>query len=212
MRKVSIGAPLVKYHNYPRKKRWNTLLFPIFLVGLILVIGNYFYPHITKLNAPKISISALEQTVHQLTNEQRIQNGLNPLSFDAKLAEIARKHSEDMSKRNFFSHVNPDQQTPTQRGDLLNYKCRKDYGNYYTEGIAENIFKSHLYHSITYYNGIPTFYDWISQNDLAKLTVDGWMSSPGHRQNILTNTYDREGIGVSINQATKEVYVTQNFC
>ena len=37
------------------------------------------------------------------------------------------------------------------------------------------------------------------------------MNSPGHRENILTGVFDREGIGVEITQDYK-VYVTQNFC
>ncbi len=37
------------------------------------------------------------------------------------------------------------------------------------------------------------------------------MNSPGHRENILTEIYDREGIGVEITDDHK-VYVTQNFC
>jgi uncharacterized protein YkwD len=37
------------------------------------------------------------------------------------------------------------------------------------------------------------------------------MESPGHRENILTKTYDSEGIGVEIS-ADDKVYITQNFC
>jgi hypothetical protein len=33
---------------------------------------------------------------------------------------------------------------------------------------------------------------------LTPSTVDGWMNSPGHRKNILTPAWLREGIGVSI--------------
>jgi uncharacterized protein YkwD len=37
------------------------------------------------------------------------------------------------------------------------------------------------------------------------------MSSSGHRRNILTRHYRREGIGVAIGKDGK-VLVTQNFC
>jgi len=37
------------------------------------------------------------------------------------------------------------------------------------------------------------------------------MKSPGHRKNILTPYWKKEGIGVHIGPDDK-VYVTQNFC
>ena len=111
---------------------------------------------------------------------------------------------------NFFSHDNLIGQDPTERGRLAGYYCRKDFGSYYTEGIAENIFQNNLYDSVTYYNGIPS-YDWNTQEEIAKSTVSGWMTSPGHRENILTATYDKEGIGVAIS-SDDEVLITQDFC
>ena len=45
----------------------------------------------------------------------------------------------------------------------------------------------------------------------ARDTVDGWMASPGHRENILTPTYDRLGAGMAISSGG-ELYATQNFC
>ncbi|MGL5058366.1 MAG: CAP domain-containing protein [Microcoleus sp.] len=158
-----------------------------------------------------LSISGTEHEIHQVINQQRQKYGLAKLSFDAKLSEIAREHSKDMAKRNFFSHESPEGKTPTNRGAIAGYKCRKNYGNYYTEGLAENIFKSHLYKSIVYYNGVPS-YDWMIQSEIAQSTVSGWMSSPGHRKNILTATYNKEGIGVAISLERNEIYVTQNFC
>jgi uncharacterized protein YkwD len=164
-------------------------------------------------NSPQIviSISALEQQIHQLINQERQQYNLTLLTFDSKLSYIARQHSQDMALRNFLSHKTPEGTTPTERGNAAGYACRKNYGNYYTEGIAENIFMSHLYSSITYYNGVP-HHNWMSQIDIAKSTVMGWMSSPGHRQNILTATYDKQGIGVAVSQERNQVYITQNFC
>ncbi|NEP01937.1 MAG: CAP domain-containing protein [Symploca sp. SIO2E9] len=159
----------------------------------------------------KVSISGLENKIHQLVNHERIKYRLSPLQFDSKLADIARGHSKDMAKRNFFAHQTPEGKSPADRGIAANYYCRKDYGTYYTKGISENIFKSHLYSSITYYNGVP-YYNWMTQDKLANLAVSGWMSSPGHRKNILTATYDQEGIGVAVALERNEVYITQNFC
>lgn len=162
--------------------------------------------------APLLDVGLIETQVHQLTNEQRIAHNLRPLTTDAALATIARTHSRDMADRQFFDHVNPDGKSPSDRGFAQNYPCRKDYPDYYTEGIAENLYMTDRFNSVTTYNDVPAAYDWMHELDLAEATVQGWMNSPGHRANILTGTYDREGIGVVVDEATHKVYVTQNFC
>jgi len=40
----------------------------------------------------------------------------------------------------------------------------------------------------------------MTMGDLAFKIVDDWMNSPPHQENIPTETYDREGIGVSIGE------------
>lgn len=157
--------------------------------------------------APTIDISKLEQRIHELINQQRNSNGLSSLSFDSSLAVIARGHSQDMAKNNYFSHINLQGQNAIARGNQQGYPCRKDYGSYYTYGISENIFDTH--HDTTY-NGI-TVNDFESIEVMAQKTVNGWMNSPGHRKNILTSTFDREGIGVGI-ASDNTVYITEDFC
>jgi uncharacterized protein YkwD len=159
---------------------------------------------------PAVDIPTLENRVHELINQQRRNNGLSSLSYDTSLASIARKHSADMAKNNYFSHYTLQGLDPTGRGSQAGYSCYKNYGSYYTTGIAENIMQNNLYDSVTYYNGIPR-YAWNTQEEIAQSTVDGWMTSPGHRQNILTSTYNREGIGVAIASDDK-VYITEDFC
>jgi uncharacterized protein YkwD len=158
---------------------------------------------------PVINIQELELEIHYLINDERQKNGVSLLQYDDKLADIARAHSQDMANRNYFSHYNPEGQGPTERAKAAGYPCYKNYGSYYTDGIAENIFQNNLYDTVTYYNGIAV-YDWNSQSEIASSTVSGWMDSAGHRQNILTSTYDKEGIGVSISSDDK-VYITQDF-
>jgi uncharacterized protein YkwD len=159
----------------------------------------------------KIDITKLEKRIHALINENRINNGVSSLSFDDNLALIARGHSVDMSINNYFEHDNKKGEDPTMRGQDVGYTCRKDYGSYYTNGIAENIFQNNLYDSTSYVNGIPVSHDWNSLEDIAQSTVNGWMNSPGHRQNILKAQYDREGIGVAISSDDK-VLITEDFC
>ncbi len=116
-----------------------------------------------------------------------------------------------MASRNYFSHDTLEGKDPTDRGTFQGYHCQKTIGNLIYSGIAENIFQNNLYDTVWTTNGIPTSYDWNDLDSLATSTVDGWMDSPGHRENILTSTYDKEGIGVEISSDDK-VYITQNFC
>jgi len=78
------------------------------------------------------------------------------------------------------------------------------------EGFPENIFQNNLYDSYTSY-GVYTTYDWNTPDEIARSTVDGWMNSAGHRENILTPYYYSEGIGVAISSDNK-VLITQDFC
>jgi uncharacterized protein YkwD len=77
----------------------------------------------------------------ELVNEDRLANWremnghTNPLRWDEKLAQIARAHSEDMVQRNFFSHVNPDGQSPVER--------LQDAG-VLSSSVGENISKNHF--------------------------------------------------------------------
>ena len=156
---------------------------------------------------PSIDTSTLEKRVHELINQQRNSHGLTSLTFDSSLATIARGHSQDMARNNYFSHVNLQGLAPADRGNQQGYPCRKDYGSYYTYGIAENIFKTH--HETTT-NGI-SINDFEPLETIAQNTVNSWMDSSGHRENILKTTYDHEGIGVGVG-SDNTVYITEDFC
>jgi len=160
---------------------------------------------------PTINILELEEEIHSLVNTERINNGISRLEYDTKLADIAKAHSEDMALRDYFSHntLGIYSQGPTERAKAAGYNCYKDFGSYYVDGIAENIYQNWLYSSITYYGEAAT-YNWYTQDEIAISTVAGWMDSPGHRQNILDSSYSKEGIGVAISTDNK-VLITQDF-
>ncbi len=61
------------------------------------------------------SITAAEQQAVSLLNADRRANGLADLTVDSRLTTVARNHAQDMITRNFFSHTNPDGQTPFTR-------------------------------------------------------------------------------------------------
>ena len=158
-------------------------------------------------HASKIDVRQLEAVAHDLINAERTEYGIHPLDHIEKIRLIARAHSEDMASRGFFAHENLFGLDPTDRAQRAGYDCRKNYGSHYTYGLAENIYQGWLFGS--YLNGVPT--GWFSLEEIAHIAVDGWMNSPGHRQNILDASYDRAGMGVAI-AADGKVLLTQNFC
>ena len=67
-------------------------------------------------------------------------------------------------------------------------------------------------YEITVINNVETqSYNWKSLDDLAEEIVSQWMSSKGHRENILRKDFHHGGIGIAVNDK-QELYATQNFC
>jgi uncharacterized protein YkwD len=145
--------------------------------------------------ASGVRVADLERLVHDRINDERVNHKLNALGVDRRLSAIARAHSEDMARRNFFSHVNPDGEDPTARGKHAAYECHKEFGRVVREGLAENL-----------YEGSPPR----GTDEIVRASVRNWMNSPGHRRNILEKGYDRTGIGAAI--SSDRIYITQLFC
>ncbi len=56
-----------------------------------------------------------EQQALSLLNQDRAKNGLSALKSNAKLTALARSYAQDMIKRGYFSHYNPEGQSPFDR-------------------------------------------------------------------------------------------------
>lgn len=123
------------------------------------------------------SLSAIEQAVLDLTNVERQKAGLKPLQADQNLMNSARQKSTDMASNGYFSHTSPTYGSP--------FDQMKANGVTY-KSAAENIA--------------------MGQRS-AEEVVQGWMESPGHRQNILTPEFTHIGIGYDQNGN----YWTQQF-
>lgn len=176
--------------------KWAVVLVMLLLLGSLqqsLVWGQLrtrsgaFSYRENALQHPK----ELERRIFALTNDARRRNGLPPLAQDSGLASTAQKFSDDMLQRNFFSHTAPDGKTlkdRLQEEEPAKFKTMSRAG----ENIAS-----------------------LSRLDIRDITttsrmiMDGWMSSPGHRANILNADYTHLGVGVAI--MGKEVRATQEF-
>ena len=65
-------------------------------------------------SSPAADTSA-QAAVLALVNEERAKVGCSPVTASASLASLAQDFSDDMAARGFFSHTDPDGQTPWDR-------------------------------------------------------------------------------------------------
>jgi uncharacterized protein YkwD len=148
---------------------------------------------------PKPEYYELEKLIFKLINEERTKNKLRPLTWNDKIANVARKHSKDMGMNNYFDHESLDGRTLKDRLWEEIIPC---------SGCGENIMMQPEAGVITIINGIE-YPKYLSQDELAKSIVEGWMNSPGHRENILTNWFVKSGVGIYY--SNNYYYVTQDF-
>ncbi len=134
--------------------------------------------------APAITATTLEQRAFELINAARIANGAGPLVWDAELCRMARLHSQNMARMNFFAHAGPDGLDTADRARASGVRS--------WSALGENI---------AYNQG----YD-----DPSAVAVDKWMHSTKHRTNILNTQFTRSGLGIA-QSADGRVFLTQVF-
>ena len=100
-------------------------------------------------------------------NQERIAHGLRPLQINVELSLAANDRVQDMFARHYFAHVAPDGTEPFAWMEKRGY-------NYHEAG--ENL-------AVGYRS--------------AASIVQGWMSSPGHRANILGTAFEDVGVAIA---------------
>ncbi len=96
------------------------------------------------------------------------------LTWNTQLEEAAYKHSNDMYRKNFFSHVAPDGSKAGLRIERTGYKW-KAYGENIASGYASE-----------------------------KEVVRGWIKSPGHCKNIMNKGFKEMGVARAGDYWTQE--------
>ena len=167
---------------------------------------------ITEAHISKERAYALEPLIHDMVNEIRHERGLGMLFQDHDLNLIALAHSRDMAERDFFGHTNPDGSSPDDRAKLAGFTCEIRVGKT-VYSVGENLGKVAVYDGYRYNpdSGEALEYDMRSDKSIARSIVTAWMESPGHRENVLREFWEAEGLGIHI---TRDgiVLVTQLFC
>ncbi len=128
-------------------------------------------------------LPALESAAVAAVNEVRLQHGLRALAPSDYLAGVARGHSAQMARLDYFAHKSPG-------GRLAQDRVQATGGSFYM--LAENIFRGR------------------GMDDPVRAAVQSWMNSKGHRKNILTPEFEQTGIGVATDEDGR-IYFTQLF-
>lgn len=163
---------------------------------------NYSYAKMT-IDFDNIHYDLLNAAIFYATNHMRLKHGMDPFIHAQSLKEAAFMHASDMVRLRFISHTNPhepEKRTLLQR--LAMFGVEKGFR-------AENI--SEMF-GIRYEQGsslIPPdtpggdFRDFETGRpipvhtylSIAKVLLEGWMNSSGHRANILNSKLIYLGCG-----------------
>jgi uncharacterized protein YkwD len=115
---------------------------------------------------PALAGEITNASVLAAMNAYRAQEGLGPLSEDARLDEAAADRMKDMEELGYWSHTAPDGRSPFMWLRLRRYDYR---------AAGENLAA-----------GFET----------TELLVQSWMESEGHRANIMSSTFADCGIAI----------------
>ena len=123
---------------------------------------------------PSIGALPTPEQIVAEMNRERSAHGLAPLRLNERLNLAATDRIKDMFAKRYFDHVAPDGLDPFSWVEQRGYDYRS---------IGENI-------AIGY--------------QTAATIVEGWMTSPGHRQNILEKKYEEVGIAIAAGSPTPQ--------
>lgn len=106
-------------------------------------------------------------SIIESTNNARIENGLPPLTENTLLNSSALIKTNDMLAKQYFEHESPDGRGVSDLASDVDYEYIL---------VGENLAMG----------------PFTTGQDI----VDAWMKSPGHRANILQNSYKEIGVGL----------------
>lgn len=136
------------------------------LVGLAIVMLAFsILPQRGTSKTLAYATEMSRETLLQATNSRRSANDRERLTLQEALNNAAQAKADDMAKRDYWSHKTPEGQDPWVFIDQTGYKYQK---------AGENL-----------------AYGFIDSNT----TVNGWMNSQTHRDNLLDTAFTQVGFG-----------------
>jgi len=175
------------------------------LFGLVVLVGStvsIVWPQGVVKVVPKpleilhvlptsMDLRGAEKTVFEMVNQKRMEAGLAPLAWDESIASYSRKHSADMAEKGEVYH---------DVAELADLRLG--------ENAAMNPRAAGGFILLPYPVGLA-FYK--TDRELLGETVESWMKSSGHRQNILLASYTSTGVGIAVAEDGVTYYLTQDF-
>ncbi|OGI88445.1 hypothetical protein A2914_02350 [Candidatus Nomurabacteria bacterium RIFCSPLOWO2_01_FULL_41_21] len=154
-----------------------------FLLFIIILELGFLVQVFIVFDKTKFLAAVLPGVLTALTNEERQDLSLPPLTENELLTKAAVLKAEDMAEKGYFAHTSPDGKSPWYWLAEVGYSY-KSAG----ENLAVNFFES---------------------SDVSR----AWMNSPTHRANIVKENYTEIGIGIAsgVYQGRHTVFVAQFF-
>lgn len=110
------GSPIASRLLAAGEKPMNQLVdrLPGGLPNIVMLPGGW---EVIAGDAPASDVAPtqLEKDMVALVNEERRKQGLKPLAWDGRLAEVGRRHSKDMIAKDYFAHEDPAGQSVSDR-------------------------------------------------------------------------------------------------
>lgn len=153
-------------NNHRAKILHNGSLATILSIFLILNLAWYLI-NFSRPDILGVSYSISEGELLGLVNKERVERGLSPLQLNPQLADAARRKAADMLAKNYWAHFSPD-------GSTSPWVFIRAAGYNYTYA-GENLARG--------------FSDSSS-------TVNAWMNSQSHRDNLLSAKYKDVGFAI----------------
>ena len=170
-----------------RRRRAIKAGFGLLVLSLIsAIIVRYYLMRSAPPSPEKVSgLTEQETEILGLVNQQRTREGQRALKFSPRLAVIARGHSYDMAMRHYLAHNSPDGVAPADRisGVGIGYQV-----------VGENIYMD----------------DYSDPGGVPRRAIDGWLKSPEHHANLVSDRFTETGIGIA-RSANGDTYVTEDF-
>ena len=135
----------------------------------MLLLGSSFLVSSAKKHFSDVlgvSVNVSSQDLLTLTNQKRVEAGLQPLQLDGQLAAAAEAKAQNMFAKQYWAHFAPDGTSPW---DFI-----KGSGYPYVYA-GENLARG-----------------FSSSGDV----INAWLASPDHRANMLSNHYSDVGFAI----------------
>lgn len=173
--------PHTKTHQKAHLISWHGLIIYI-LLFILLQVGFSIYGNL-KPGILGVDSSIDQKSVIELTNEERVKNGLPPLTENLSLDKAAQAKAVNMFSENYWAHFAPSGKTPWDFIQGSGYRF-----SYAGENLAKNFYTSDE-------------------------VVAAWMNSSSHKENIMNPKYQEMGIAVvdGVLNGQKTTLVVQMF-